>query len=85
MAHGMKKLRAIEEGTIVRTERQTGKCLSAISIVSSRVHSQKNPRVPLNFLSAILGPDMGAPILWAPGMFAFFLQETLHVRKIPLF
>ena len=28
---------------------------------------------------------MGAPILWAPGIFAFFLQENLHVHKIPRF
>ena len=37
------------------------------------------------FLSAILGPEMGAPILWAAGIFAFFLQENLHVRKIHRF
>ena len=46
---------------------------------------QKNPRVRKTFLSAILGPEMGAPILWAPGIFAFFLQENLHVHKIPRF
>ena len=28
---------------------------------------------------------MGAPILWAPGILAFFLQENLHVHKIPCF
>ena len=28
---------------------------------------------------------MGVPILWAPGIFAFFLQENLHVHKIPCF
>ena len=26
---------------------------------------------------------MGAPILWAPGIFPFFLEEILHVHKIP--
>ena len=26
---------------------------------------------------------MGAPILWAPGIFPFFLQDNLHVHKIP--
>ena len=31
----------------------------------------------LIFLPAILGPKMAAPILWAPGIFAFFLQENL--------
>ena len=39
--------------------------------------------VSVKFLSAILGPEMGAPILWATGVFAFFLQESLHVHKIP--
>ena len=28
---------------------------------------------------------MGAPILWAPGFFACFLQENLCVHKIPRF
>ena len=43
---------------------------------------QKNPRVRKIF---VLGPEMGAPILWAHGIFAFFLQENLHVHKIPRF
>ena len=41
--------------------------------------------VSVKFLSAILGPEMAAPILWAPGKIAFFLQEDLHVHKIPRF
>ena len=28
---------------------------------------------------------MAAPILWTPGKNAFFLQENLHVHKIPRF
>ena len=32
-------------------------------------------------LSIILGPEMGAPILWAPEVFPFFVQENLHVHK----
>ena len=28
---------------------------------------------------------MAASILWAPGIFAFFLQENLHAHKIPRF
>ena len=32
--------------------------------------------VSVKFLSAILGPEMAAPILWAPGSFWFFLVET---------
>ena len=31
--------------------------------------------VSVKFVSAILGPEMGAPILWTPGKTAFFLQE----------
>ena len=30
----------------------------------------------VKFLSTILGPEMAAPILWAPSISAFFLQET---------
>ena len=37
--------------------------------------SQKNPRVR-KILSAILGPEMAAPILWTPRISAFFLQEN---------
>ena len=36
---------------------------------------QKNPRVRKCFLSAILGPEMAAPILWARGKNSFFLQD----------
>ena len=39
----------------------------------------------VKFVSAILGPEMTAPILWTPGKNAFFLQENLHVHKIPRF
>ena len=35
---------------------------------------------------AILGQEMAAPILWAPGILAFVLQENLHhAHKIPRF
>ena len=33
--------------------------------------------VSVKFVSAILGPEMPVPILWAPGNSAFFLQENL--------
>ena len=56
-----------------------------LSLQSNLKHVRKNLRVSVKFLSAILGPEMGAPILWAPGIFAFFLQENLHVHKIPRF
>ena len=41
--------------------------------------------VSVKFVSAILGPEMAAPILWTPGKNASVLQENLHVRKIPRF
>ena len=41
--------------------------------------------VSVKFLSAILGPEMAVPILWEPRFYAFFLQENLHVHKIPRF
>ena len=34
---------------------------------------------------AILGPETAAPILWAPGIFGFFLLEKPHAHKIPPF
>ena len=39
--------------------------------------------MPVKVVSASLGPEMASPILWAPGISAFFLQENLHVHKIP--
>ena len=37
------------------------------------------------FLSAILGPEMGASILWTPGKMRSFCRKNLHVHKIPRF
>ena len=37
----------------------------------------------VKFVSAILGPEMAAQILWVPRISAFFLQENLRVQKIP--
>ena len=45
---------------------------------------QKNPRVRKMFVRNS-GAEMGASILWTPGIFAFFLQKNLHVHKIPRF
>ena len=39
--------------------------------------------VSVKFVSAILGPEMAAPILWTPGKNAFFLQDNRHDHKIP--
>ena len=48
--------------------------------------TQKKPRVRKKILPAILlGPEMAAPILWAPGIIAFSLQENLHAHTIPDF
>ena len=44
---------------------------------------RKSP-VPVIFLPAILGPEMAAPILWAPIIFWFFLLENPRAHKIPL-
>ena len=38
----------------------------------------------VKFLSAILGPEMGASILWTPGKMRSFCREN-HVHKIPRF
>ena len=40
-----------------------------------RIKSTKN-LMPVTFPPAILGPEMAAPILWAPGIFGFFLLEN---------
>ena len=39
----------------------------------------------IKFPPTILGPEMAAPILWAPGIFWFFLLENPHAHKIPPF
>ena len=41
--------------------------------------------VSVKFLSAILGPEMGASILWTPGKMRSFCRKNLHVHKIPRF
>ena len=41
--------------------------------------------VSIKFPPVILEPEMDAPILWAPGIFGFFLLENPHAHKIPPF
>ena len=41
--------------------------------------------VSIKFPPVILGPEMAAPILWAPGIFWLFLLENPHAHKIPPF
>ena len=55
-----------------------------------RTKSKKKKKKKKNVMSiesppAILGPEMAAPILWAPGIFWFFLLENPHAHKIPPF
>ena len=50
----------------------------------TRILPQKSPRVR-EILSAILGPEMAAPIFGRPRISVFFLQVDLHVHKIPRF
>ena len=38
----------------------------------------------VEFVSAILGPEMAAPILWTPGKMRPFCRKN-HVHKIPRF
>ena len=40
--------------------------------------------VSVKFVSAILGPEMAAPILWTPGKMRSFCRKTC-VHKIPRF
>ena len=39
----------------------------------------------IKFPPVILGPEMAAQILWAPGIFGLFLLENPHAHKIPPF
>ena len=41
--------------------------------------------VSIKFPPVILGPEMAAPILWAPGIFGLFLMKNPHAHKIPPF
>ena len=41
--------------------------------------------VSIKFPLVILGPEMAAPILWAPGIFGFLLLENPHAHEIPPF
>ena len=41
--------------------------------------------MPIIFPPAILGAEMAAPILRAPGIFRLFLLKKPHAHKIPRF
>ena len=64
--------------------------LDQVSLFSEFFFSQKHAMfrksvVSIKFLPVILGPEMAAPILWAPGIFGLFLLENPHAHKIPPF
>ena len=44
-------------------------------------YDQKNPRVRKCFLSAILGLEMAAPILWAPGKCVLSAGKTIFLQN----
>ena len=50
----------------------------------NRVQKLRKILVSVKFVSAILGPEMAAPILWTPGKMRSFCRKT-HVHKIPRF
>ena len=49
----------------------------------SRWKKCRKSLMSLNFPPATLGQEIAAPILWAPGIFWFFLLENRHAHKIP--
>ena len=59
----------------------------SISLENFNIDFQKIRKilVSVKFVSAILGPEMAAPILWTTGKNALFLQEKTYVHKIPRF
>ena len=40
--------------------------------------------ISIKYLPVILGLEMAAPILWAPGIFGFFLLENPHAHDFLL-
>ena len=61
-----------------RLERVCESQQGALSALKKTSRERKILLVSVKFVSAILGPEMAAPILWTPGKNAFFLQENLH-------
>ena len=49
----------------------------------SRGSPNRWPKFRQSLASRPYRPEMAAPILWAPGQSAFFLQEDRHVHKSP--
>ena len=55
-----------------------------IQVLFSGLPSVRKILVSIKFVSAILGPEMAAPILWTPGKMRSFCRKTC-VHKIPRF
>ena len=53
--------------------------------LSKALYFRKKSVISIKFPPVILGPEMAAPILWAPGIFWFFLLENPHAHKIHRF
>ena len=58
-------------------------CREKLQTAQERVLFQKI-LVSVKFLSAILGTEMAAPILWTPGKMRSFCRKS-HFQKIPRF
>ena len=50
--------------------------------MSEKCRKTRKSVVSIKFPPVILGAEMAAPILWAPGIFWFFLLENPHAHKI---
>ena len=59
--------------------------LSLVWIAGATPEITQKSLMSVIFPAVILGPEMAAPILCAPGIFWFFLLETPHAQKIPRF
>ena len=74
--HGLMTTKSLEQETTPRK-------VCAISEKHQPLDSSfRKSSCPYKCLPAILGLEMAAPLLWAPGIFAFFLQENPHAHKI---
>ena len=57
---------------------------SGYEVCLKKIKDQKKPHAH-NFSPAILGPEVAAPILWAPGFVLFFCCKSPHAHTIPRF
>ena len=83
---GLRIKKGISKGVVYELSepKRTAKCIPPPGL-HWRSSSFRKILVSVKFVSAILGPEMGAPILWTPGKNAFFLQEKPMSVKFPFF